>query len=404
MFSGKLVLLFSVAILAVNAQDSSTPSPTDSNDGFSTVSPSLSDCETSCFRQSLSGSSCTDVTDFRCICTDTIQTDVAACIKSNCSDQVAGSLVQQQLHCAAISISSSIGSDTDSSSTGGTVTGNSSTGNSGTGNTGFKSSAIPSGTSATNSISRSISSTNSNAASNSGAATDNTGSGFGSPSIPSGTSPTNSIPPSQSSASTSAPTSAHHLTPKIIGGAIGGAVFLVLAAILILIKRRHSHEQDSLQTGSTVTPFLEGQPPDRVPHTAGIFGLGNPSATECARRKYQASKARDTNDSERQESPVNMSFARNEFNRMRFGNLKLQQRLMVFLLRLAGTEVLEDQNQNRTERRVGSRDQAIAVPAVYVDSGWRMPTGHAQAQGDDEAAELGYSDIVSIPPPHYTEI
>ncbi|KAF5338106.1 hypothetical protein D9758_015387 [Tetrapyrgos nigripes] len=102
--------------------------------------------------------------DIQCICTDTtFQTNAAGCVTSNCPDQIQSALSLQQQQCAAVSGGSSSGSSGSGSSDTASATGGS---GSSTG-----SASIPSGTSPTNSVSRSVAPGNSNTATNSGSNT-----------------------------------------------------------------------------------------------------------------------------------------------------------------------------------------------------------------------------------------
>ncbi|KAF5331741.1 hypothetical protein D9758_017201 [Tetrapyrgos nigripes] len=148
--------------------------------------------------------------------------------------------------------------------------------------------------------------------------------------------PLQATPPSSPSPTPASliPSSKHHPTPTVIGGTVGGAVFLILVIlVLISIRRRRYQHRGSLQPGSTITPFLEtSQPLNRA-------GLGNPPPTFWERvhrkREFRTSEA-----------PI--------------------------------------------------RD--ITVPEVYVDSGWRMSTAQAHGDnGEAELRSYGVVSVPHPP-------
>ncbi|KAF5313308.1 hypothetical protein D9758_018742 [Tetrapyrgos nigripes] len=191
-------------------------------------------------------------------------------------------------------------------------------------------------------------------------------------------------------------------TGAIVGGIVGGVLFLalVVACVFFWMRRRRLRQGRVLQNpeqvhnmgmapnSAIVTPFNGLHSP--ISPTQSFKTTAPSSTNSYPRRDGKFSRNQDVSqDNANDITPLASGSGNDEVDRLRLGNLKLQQQVEV-LRHGNPNDTVQDQEGSSQERRgqVGEADMA-RVPRVHEDSGWRMG-------GQNE------EDIDDVPP-NYTE-
>ncbi|KAK7438208.1 hypothetical protein VKT23_018138 [Stygiomarasmius scandens] len=181
-------------------------------------------------------------------------------------------------------------------------------------------------------------------------------------SAPTPTSSSPNSPPSQPS------TLKHDSKKVIIGGTLGGVAALCLVALLIFLwtKRRGRAEGSGV---GVLDPFVQGSAPDYDPY--------NPDSTSHPKARELASAGQQPN------GGPSTTGQNGEFNTMRLGILKLQQRLAV---RPEVRPTQTSESQAMDERLQEARGM------IHTDSGWRMRDQRALSNPADIEIPPGYTE------------
>jgi hypothetical protein len=167
-------------------------------------------------------------------------------------------------------------------------------------------------------------------------------------------------------------TSVHHSKAGTIGGTVGGLTALAILMFMVMLwtrKRRayRAFEKEAIEP----TPFVEIPGPDFDPYdTAAIRHSdtipSNPHKHSTNTRARSSLTPANQND----ETII----------RLRFENLKLQQRLAI----LDGRDELSPQAPVR-EEDPAPVERRLREPRIHTDSGWRMGAQHASLPNYTEA-------------------
>ncbi|THU76200.1 hypothetical protein K435DRAFT_845312 [Dendrothele bispora CBS 962.96] len=191
-----------------------------------------------------------------------------------------------------------------------------------------------------------------------------------------------SLTPGPNSTSPATPTANRHTKGEIIGGIVGGVVFLafVLALLWIWMKKRQrdqSRERDDpkptsivqVPQGPGIVPYSPGSSTNHVADTSIVSLNPHKRSTNPPQQNPPVSTGRDQNDE--------------LVSRLRWGNLKLQQRPAT----RGGHRLWQQSDSELEEHRRRVR--------VHEDSGWRM--------GQQDVASNDLNEMELEVPPDYTE-